>query len=202
VATYQSQTGSLVYRCVKNDLATSDPAVLVGGASLIGTGTAPSSICSNTQSASIAASTQSSLASVPVGSTAPVSTAVGHCSLLLLAVQSAPTANSDGSTTATVYVNIFACPLITGPDATELAFLCNLIPPVIETYAPSLKVAATTCSLIPSTGATGAKKRAIEQTTSYPYQTSLSVSPNSSASSAIVVSLISMVAFLFALLLL
>jgi len=201
VATYQSQTGSLVYRCVKNDLATSDPAVLVGGASLIGTGTAPS-ICSNTQSASIAASTQNSLASVPVGSAAPASSSVGHCSLLILAVQTAPTANADGSTTAILYVNIFACPLITGPDANELAYLCTLIPQVIETYAPSLKVDATSCSLIPSTGATGAKKRAIfEQTTSYSYQTSLSVTPNTSASSTVVVSLISMVAF-FALLLL
>jgi hypothetical protein len=160
--------------CVPKALEASDPSVMAAGAQILSTGTVPANLCSNTAAVSTAASAQNSLAAVPTGASNTVA-ATGHCSLIILALQSAPTANSDGSTTATVYVNLFACPNLSGPDSTELDYLCGQLQSIIGKYAPSLRVTSTSCALVP----TAAKKRSVQDAT-YNYQATLDVAQSSS----------------------
>jgi len=153
--------------------------VLSAGAQLTSTGTAPASLCANTGAAQTAANTQSSLATA-AGSAGTVS-ASDHCSMIILAIQAAATANSDGTTPATAYVTVFSCPSLSGPDATELTYLCGVLQSTVTKYAPTLKVIGNSCALTPS----ASKKRSVMDA-SYNYQANFAVAPNSSSSAAVV----------------
>jgi len=163
-------SGTAVYHCVPKGLETSDPVVMSAGAAVLSTGNVPSTLCSNTAAATTAANAQVSLAAVPTGSAGAIAS-TGHCSLIILAFAAAPTANTDGSTAATAYVNIFACPLLSGPDANELTYLCGQVKSAVTKSAPALSILGTNCLLVP----TAAKKRSL-QDASYNYQTTFNVS--------------------------